>query len=62
MISHETTQGLLLLSTDATALFLKVDLNKDRLVSLEEFLRSTEKKEFNNPKEWEVKRVWDKLG
>ncbi|KAM4535523.1 nucleobindin-1 [Fundulus diaphanus] len=31
-----------------------VDLNKDRLVSLEEFLRSTEKKEFNNPKEWET--------
>lgn len=33
----------------------QVDTNKDRLVSLEEFLRSTEKKEFNNPKEWEVK-------
>lgn len=33
---------------------LKVDTNKDRLVSLEEFLKSTEKKEFNNPKEWEV--------
>uniref|UniRef100_A0A3Q2P097 Nucleobindin-1 n=1 Tax=Fundulus heteroclitus TaxID=8078 RepID=A0A3Q2P097_FUNHE len=31
-----------------------VDLNKDRLVSLEEFLRSTEKKDFNNPKEWET--------
>ncbi|XP_015248453.1 PREDICTED: nucleobindin-2-like [Cyprinodon variegatus] len=31
-----------------------VDINKDRLVSLEEFLRSTEKKEFNNPKEWET--------
>lgn len=31
-----------------------VDLNKDRLVSLEEFLKSTEKKEFNNPKEWET--------
>ncbi|XP_056143709.1 nucleobindin-1 isoform X1 [Lampris incognitus] len=31
-----------------------VDINKDRLVSLEEFLRSTEKKEFNNPKEWEI--------
>nr|XP_057904502.1 nucleobindin-1 isoform X2 [Doryrhamphus excisus] len=31
-----------------------VDTNKDRLVSLEEFLKSTEKKEFNNPKEWET--------
>lgn len=33
----------------------KVDANKDRLVTLEEFLKSTEKKEFNNAKEWEVK-------
>lgn len=32
-----------------------MDTNKDRLVSLEEFLKSTEKREFNNPKEWEVK-------
>ncbi|XP_064178204.1 nucleobindin-2-like [Anguilla rostrata] len=31
-----------------------VDTNHDRLVSLEEFLKSTEKKEFNNPKEWET--------
>lgn len=31
-----------------------VDLNHDRLVSLEEFLKSTEKKEFNNPKEWKT--------
>uniref|UniRef100_A0A8C2EG09 Nucleobindin 1 n=1 Tax=Cyprinus carpio TaxID=7962 RepID=A0A8C2EG09_CYPCA len=31
-----------------------VDLNHDRLVSLEEFLKSTEKKEFNNPNEWET--------
>ncbi|XP_062841025.1 nucleobindin-1 [Trichomycterus rosablanca] len=31
-----------------------VDLNRDRLVSLDEFLQSTEKKEFNNPKEWET--------
>jgi len=31
-----------------------VDLNQDRVVSLEEFLKSTEKKEFNNPKEWET--------
>ncbi|KAF3699811.1 Protein tyrosine phosphatase receptor type f polypeptide-interacting protein alpha-3 [Channa argus] len=31
-----------------------VDTNKDRLVTLEEFLKSTEKKEFSNPKEWET--------
>ncbi|XP_051572527.1 nucleobindin-1 [Myxocyprinus asiaticus] len=31
-----------------------VDINRDRLVSLEEFLKSTEKREFNNPKEWET--------
>ncbi|XP_059414050.1 nucleobindin-2-like [Carassius carassius] len=31
-----------------------VDLNRDRLVSLEEFLKSTEKKEFNNQNEWET--------
>ncbi|KAF7660709.1 hypothetical protein LDENG_00276140 [Lucifuga dentata] len=31
-----------------------VDTNNDRLVSLEEFLKSTEKREFNNPKEWET--------
>uniref|UniRef100_A0A671XEZ4 Nucleobindin-1 n=1 Tax=Sparus aurata TaxID=8175 RepID=A0A671XEZ4_SPAAU len=31
-----------------------VDTNKDRLVSLEEFLKSTEKREFNNPREWET--------
>lgn len=37
------------------SLCLKVDANKDRLVSLEEFLKSTEKKDFNNPKEWEVR-------
>lgn len=30
-------------------------MNQDRLVTLEEFLKSTEKKDFNNPKEWEVK-------
>lgn len=30
-------------------------MNKDRLVSLEEFLKSTEKKDFNSPKEWEVR-------
>ncbi|KAM6957411.1 nucleobindin-1 [Aplochiton taeniatus] len=31
-----------------------VDVNQDRLVSLEEFLKSTEKKEFNNPKDWQT--------
>lgn len=31
-----------------------VDLNRDRLVSLDEFIKSTEKKEFNNQKEWET--------
>lgn len=31
-----------------------VDVNHDRLVSLEEFLKSTEKKEFNDQKEWET--------
>ncbi|CAL8304169.1 unnamed protein product [Merluccius merluccius] len=31
-----------------------VDANKDRLVTLEEFLKSTEKREFNNPREWET--------
>ncbi|XP_056608675.1 nucleobindin-1 [Triplophysa dalaica] len=31
-----------------------VDLNHDRLVSLEEFLKSTDKKELNNSKEWET--------
>ncbi|XP_072298823.1 nucleobindin-1 [Eucyclogobius newberryi] len=31
-----------------------VDQNKDRLVSLDEFLKSTEKKEFNSHREWET--------
>ncbi|XP_033826566.1 nucleobindin-1 [Periophthalmus magnuspinnatus] len=31
-----------------------VDLNRDRVVSLDEFLKSTEKKEFNSHKEWET--------
>ncbi len=44
-----------------TSLCWKVDTNKDRLVSLDEFLKSTEKKEFNNPKEWEVKRLAGKI-
>ncbi|XP_072348672.1 nucleobindin-1-like [Scyliorhinus torazame] len=32
----------------------EVDTNKDRLVSLGEFLKSTEKKEFLEPEEWET--------
>uniref|UniRef100_A0A803T2M7 Nucleobindin 2 n=1 Tax=Anolis carolinensis TaxID=28377 RepID=A0A803T2M7_ANOCA len=32
----------------------EVDINKDRLVTLEEFLRSTEKKEFLEPDSWET--------
>uniref|UniRef100_A0A8C5DPJ6 Nucleobindin-1 n=1 Tax=Gouania willdenowi TaxID=441366 RepID=A0A8C5DPJ6_GOUWI len=31
-----------------------VDANGDRLVSLDEFLKSTETKNFNSPKEWET--------
>ncbi|KAM9394215.1 nucleobindin-1 [Pholidichthys leucotaenia] len=31
-----------------------VDLNRDRLVNLEEFLKFTQKKEFNSNKEWET--------
>ncbi|XP_056262790.1 nucleobindin-1 [Pseudoliparis swirei] len=31
-----------------------VDANEDRLVTMEEFLKSTEKKEFSNAKEWET--------
>ncbi|CAL8266159.1 unnamed protein product [Gadus morhua 'NCC'] len=31
-----------------------VDTNKDRLVTMEEFLKSTQKREFNNPREWET--------
>uniref|UniRef100_A0A3Q3WV85 Nucleobindin-1 n=1 Tax=Mola mola TaxID=94237 RepID=A0A3Q3WV85_MOLML len=35
--------------------FMKnVDTNGDRLVGLDEFLKSTEKKEFRDPKEWET--------
>ncbi|XP_061236133.1 nucleobindin-2 isoform X2 [Neopsephotus bourkii] len=32
----------------------EVDINKDRLVTLEEFLRATEKKEFLEPDSWET--------
>lgn len=34
--------------------FNQVDANKDRLVTLEEFLKATEKKEFLEPDSWEV--------
>ena len=34
--------------------FNQVDSNKDRLVTLEEFLKATEKKEFLEPDSWEV--------
>lgn len=40
---------------DPLPLCLKVDTNRDRLVTLEEFLKSTERKEFNNAKGWEVR-------
>uniref|UniRef100_A0A8C7XFI2 Nucleobindin-1 n=1 Tax=Oryzias sinensis TaxID=183150 RepID=A0A8C7XFI2_9TELE len=39
---------------DPLPLCLKVDTNRDRLVTLEEFLKSTERKEFNNAKGWET--------
>ncbi|XP_028916484.1 nucleobindin-2 isoform X2 [Ornithorhynchus anatinus] len=32
----------------------EVDINKDRLVTLEEFMRATEKKEFLEPESWET--------
>lgn len=32
----------------------EVDINKDRLVTLEEFLRATQKKEFLEPDSWET--------
>ncbi|RXN33202.1 nucleobindin-1-like protein [Labeo rohita] len=55
---HDTNGDGVLDEQELEALFTKelekVDLNHDRLVSLEEFLKSTEKKEFNNPKEWET--------
>jgi len=39
---------------------LQVDTNKDRLVSLDEFLVATKKKEFLEPDSWEVSvtRYW----
>lgn len=38
----------------------QVDANKDRLVTLDEFLKATEKKEFLEPDSWEViKPAWN---
>ena len=36
-------------------MFSQVDSNKDRLVSLDEFLVATKKKEFLEPDSWEVR-------
>lgn len=35
----------------------QVDSNKDRLVSLDEFLVATKKKEFLEPDSWEVRNI-----
>lgn len=45
-----------MLACDVTELLSpsQVDTNKDRLVSLEEFLVATRKKEFLEPDSWEV--------
>lgn len=43
------SQGSSLLSSS------QVDTNKDRLVSLDEFLVATRKKEFLEPDSWEVR-------
>ncbi|KAJ4932706.1 hypothetical protein JOQ06_011121 [Pogonophryne albipinna] len=60
---HDTNEDGVLDEQELEALFTKelekhvmknVDANQDRLVSLEEFLKSTEKKEFSNPREWET--------
>ncbi|XP_026562300.1 nucleobindin-2 isoform X2 [Pseudonaja textilis] len=32
----------------------EIDVNKDRLITMEEFIRSTEKKEFSEPESWET--------
>ncbi|XP_026524106.1 nucleobindin-2 [Notechis scutatus] len=32
----------------------EIDINKDRLITMEEFIRSTEKKEFSEPESWET--------
>lgn len=38
-------------------LLKQVDTNRDRLVSLDEFLIATKKKEFLEPDSWEVREV-----
>ncbi len=40
---------------------LQVDSNKDRLVSLDEFLVATKKKEFLEPDSWEVSMIFTPL-
>uniref|UniRef100_A0A8C5SYT5 Nucleobindin 2 n=1 Tax=Laticauda laticaudata TaxID=8630 RepID=A0A8C5SYT5_LATLA len=32
----------------------EIDINKDRLITMEEFMKSTEKKEFSEPESWET--------
>ncbi|XP_075018828.1 nucleobindin-2 isoform X2 [Calonectris borealis] len=52
---HDVNNDGFLDEQELEALFTKeVDINKDRLVTLEEFLRATEKKEFLEPDSWET--------
>ncbi|PIN98837.1 hypothetical protein AB205_0024450 [Aquarana catesbeiana] len=53
---HDTNGDGILDEQELEALFTKeVDTNQDRLVTLEEFLKSTETKDFNNPNEdWQT--------
>lgn len=45
----------------ASSLDVKVDTNKDRLVSLSEFMAATKKEEFFEKDEWEVRVGWCSL-
>ena len=39
--------------------FSEVDQNRDRQISMEEFLQSTQQKDFDNEEEWDVcTHVW----
>lgn len=49
-----TGRSLLKVGTSHDFSFLQVDLNRDRLVNLDEFLKSTQKKEFNEADGWKV--------
>ncbi|XP_021119520.1 nucleobindin-2 isoform X3 [Heterocephalus glaber] len=52
---HDVNSDGFLDEQELEALFTKeVDTNKDRLVTLEEFLKATEKKEFLEPDSWET--------